>query len=165
MVGNAARCTSSAQLTASIASDGGMQFNATVNGGASQVGAPSGQVRDDSNNNIAASNSGSVGVLNVTGVSVDAPNPSTNLIGQSHTFTWTLPAGFTCFSDLNGDALVQCPAGDVTFSAGTTGATIGAPVVTNADMVDDSFVAITISGATAAGTATITLNTARGRQL
>ncbi len=158
VVGNNARCTSSAVLTASMST--GMQFNATVNGGASQVGAPSGRVRDASNNNVAASNSASVGVLNVNGVSVDGP--STNLIGQSHTFTWTLPTGFTCFADTNGDANVQCTAADVTFNPGTTGATIGAPVVTDADMADTSFVAITISGATATGTATITLNTAVG---
>jgi hypothetical protein len=97
-------------------------------------------------------NAGAVGIISATVNPVSA----TNLIGQSETFTWTLPAQFTCLLDLNADGLVQCAGTDIVFDPGTTGATIGAAVIRTPTALTTT-VAITISGATAAGTATIGL--------
>jgi hypothetical protein len=157
-----ATCTSSGVLTAAIAAGGVMTYTPAVTGGATTVAGPTGSADDaGAEAPIAATNAASVGALTVAGVSV-APISPTNLIGQSETFTYTFPAQFTCNSDLNADGIVQCNPADIVFDPGTTGATLGAPVVTDGDCADESTVAFTVSGATAAGTATITLATAVG---
>ncbi len=171
---NPATCTSAAVLT-SLLSNYTMTVTALA-GVSGTVGNPGTTSVGDTNGTCAtcfATRAASVGPLTITGVSIDPPNPSTNLIGQPHTFVWRLPPGFTCNSDKNFDGLVQCTASDVTScspllctpsNVGTTGATIGAPVVTTPPglLTNTNLVSITISGATAAGTATITLNTAFG---
>jgi hypothetical protein len=98
--------------------------------------------------------------ITVAGVSVD-PASATNLIGQSETFTWTLPAGYTCESDANfSDTLRSCTAADVTLDAGGTGAVVTAgPTVSDTDLTVEATVTVTIGNATAAGTATVTLLT------
>jgi hypothetical protein len=143
---------------------------ATVTGSmpAVNLGAPSGKVCADTNANLScddqtggdvqtATNAASVGSLTVASVTA-APASDTNLVGQSHTVTWTLPGGFTCAGDTNNNATVDCAPTAISFTAGGTGATVSAPAVTDADMADPSFVAVTISGATAAGTATVCLD-------
>jgi len=152
-------CTSSGVLTSAL-TNYTMTASADVAAAAATVAAPgTTDVRDASNNPVAATRNSSVGVLNVAGVSVD-PASATNIIGQAHTITWTLPAGYTCESDANfADTLRSCTLADVTLAPGTTGATIiSGPTVSDTDLNNQATVTVTING-TAAGTATVTLAT------
>lgn len=152
-------CTSSAVL-ASALTNATMTVTADVAGSAETVDAPgTTNVKDSSNNPVAASRGSSVGALNVNGVSV-SPASATNAVGAPETFTWTLPAGFTCASDANfADTARSCGATDVTVNAGTTGATVTAgPTVSDTNLNNPATVTVTING-TAAGTATVTLAT------
>ncbi len=101
-------------------------------------------------------------IANVTvNSAVTVPN-ATNFPGQPHTFQFTLGHGVTCESD-TGNPInnnVDCAAGDVVV-AGAAGCLLTAgPTVTDADLVDTSFVSVTIDGGTGvSGTCTVTLDT------
>ncbi len=99
------------------------------------------------------------GALTLAGVSVN-PTSATNLIGQAETFTWTLPPGFTCASDVNNiGGTRSCDATDVVLSANTCNCSVTAgPTVSDTVLANQATVTVTING-TQAGSVTVTLAT------
>ena len=136
-----------------------MTASADVAAAASTVAAPgTTDVKDASNNPIAATRAASVGALTVAGVSVD-PASASNIIGQAHTITWTLPAGYTCASDADfADTLRSCDATDVSTSGGTATVTSG-PTVSDTNLNNQATVTVTIADGGVADTTTVTLAT------
>ena len=125
-------------------------------GGDNVVGVPGAcSVTDDGTGSAACTLSG-IAAVAVNGI--QGPADASNLVGVNHTFTWTLPAGFTCASDINGDIVRDCVAADVGLSGNTSGsAFVGGVTVSDTVLANSSTVSVTISG-TIAGSVTVTLN-------
>ncbi len=85
--------------------------------------------------------------LNAVSVS---PVSATNLLGDAETYTFSLPAGYTCASDDNDNATRECAAGDVNLSAGLT--LLSGPTVTDSVLANASTVTVTVINTNAAST-------------
>ena len=153
-------CTSSAVLTASIASGGVM----TVTAQAAPVGpvtAPSGNVKDVDNVPVNATAGPSVGPLTVTGVTNSGNQ--TVIPGTATVITFTVPIGLTYCSDVDGVTARTFnnnpTTGDLVVVPATAVVT-GPSATLNADTLPDT-ATVTVNSATP-GSVTATLSTHLG---
>jgi hypothetical protein len=106
---------------------------------------------------VPVTTAGSVGVLTIN-PNLVAPATITVAVGSERTIVWTLQDGYTCESDDETDTNVNCTLDDVVLAPEGAAFVTAGPTVNDADIVDETTVAVTISSVVP-GTVTVTLKT------